>query len=181
MYKLLLWADTSGTGQIEEIARNFGVDWPQLMSQIISFCIVCALLWRFAYRPVLAMLDERRRLIAEGLANAEKIKADLARTDAHRQEVLAQINAQATKLFEKAHAEAARVQQEETEKAVAAAEQIVVKAREAAERDHARMLADLKREVGRLVVETTAAVAGKILTPEDQHRLDEETARQLAG
>jgi F-type H+-transporting ATPase subunit b len=181
MNMLLLLADTGGGGQIEQIARTFGVDWPQLIAQIISFCIVCALLYRFAYRPVLAMLEERRRLIAEGLANAEKIKADLARTDAHRQEVMAQINAQATRLIDEARAAAARVQQQETQKAIAAAQQITVEAREAAKRDHDRMLAELKREVGRLIVQTTAAVTGKVLTPEDQQRLDEETATQLAG
>jgi F-type H+-transporting ATPase subunit b len=49
------------------------------------------------------------------------------------------------------------VQEQETQKAIATAEQIVTKAREAAAAEHARMLADLKREIGRLVVETTAA------------------------
>ena len=179
MNALVLLADASGGGQIEQIARTFGVDWPHLIAQIISFCIVCALLYRFAYRPVLAMLEERRQQIAEGLANAEKIKAELARTEAQRQEMLAQANAQATKLIEEARAAAARVQEQETQKAIAAAEQIMVKAREAAEQDHDRMLAELKREVGRLVVQTTATVTGKILTPEDQRRLAEETAKQL--
>jgi F-type H+-transporting ATPase subunit b len=42
------------------------------------------------------------------------------------------------------------------------------------------MLADVKHEVGRLVVQTTAKVAGKVLTPEDHRRLAEETARQLS-
>ena len=43
------------------------------------------------------------------------------------------------------------------------------------------MLAELRREVGRLVVQTTAAVIGKVLTPDDQRRLAEETARQLTA
>jgi len=43
------------------------------------------------------------------------------------------------------------------------------------------MLAELKQEVGRLVVQTTSAVTGKILTKEDQRRLAEETAEQLAA
>ena len=51
---------------------------------------------------------------------------------------------------------------------------------EAAERDRVRMLAELRREVGRLVVQTTATVTGKILTAEDHRRLAEETASQLA-
>ena len=125
------------------------------------------------------MLESRRQQIAEGLANTEKIKAELARTEAQRQEAMLQAGAQATKLIEEARAAAAHVQAEETQKAIAAAEQVIVKAREAAAQDHARMLAELKREVGRLVVETTAAVTGKILTAEDQRRLAEDTAKQL--
>jgi F-type H+-transporting ATPase subunit b len=157
------------------------VDWPHLTAQIISFCIVCALLHRFAYRPVLAMLEERRKRIAEGLANAEKIKAEVVETEARRQKMLEQVGAQATELIEEARTAAARFQQEETRKAIAAAHQMMLSASEAAKREHDRMLAELKREIGRLVVETTAAVAGKVLTPEDQRRLAEDTARQFTS
>jgi F-type H+-transporting ATPase subunit b len=175
----ILLAQAGVGGQVEQIANTFGVDWSHLIAQIISFCIVCVLLYLFAYKRVLAMLEERRQRIAEGLENAEKIKAELARTEAQRLEVLSQANSQANKLIEEARAAAARVQEQETQKAIAAAEQIIVKAREAAAADHARMLAELRREVGRLVVQTTATVTGKILTPDDQRRLAEETARQL--
>jgi len=180
MNGFILLAAAESEGQIQEIARTFGVDWAHLFAQIVSFGIVCALLYKFAYRRVLEMLDQRRKQIAESLANAEKIKAELARTEAQRQEAMAQVNAQATKLIEEARAAAARVQKEETQKAIAAAEQIIAKAREAAAADHARMLAELKREVGRLVVQTTATVTGKILTQEDQRRLAEETAKAVA-
>ncbi len=160
---------------------HLGVDWPHFIAQIISFLVVAGLLYKFAYKPILKVLEERRQRIADSLANAEKIKAELARTEAARQEVLNQTNLQANKLIEEARAAAARVQEQETQKAIAAAEQIIAKAREAAAQDHARMMAELKREVGRLVVETTAKVTGKILTVEDQQRLAEETNRQLAA
>ena len=179
MIALVLLAEAEANGQIEQIARTFGVDWVHLIAQMISFAIVCLLLYRFAYRPILKVLGERRQLIAEGLANAEKIKAELAETEARRQEVMARASAQASQLIEEARAAAALLQAHETQKAIAAAEQIMLKAREAAAQEHARELAELKREVGRLVVETTAAVTGKILTAEDQRRLAEETARQL--
>src|SRR5215469_14766860 len=180
MNAFLLLAEAGTGNPVADIAKTFGVDWPHLISQIISFGIVCALLYKFAYRRVLAMLEQRRQQIAEGLANADKIKAELARTEAQRQETMAQANAQATKLIEEGRAAAARVQEQETQKAIAAAEDIIAKAREAATRDHASMLTDLKREVGRLVLQTTATVTGKILTPEDQRRLAEETAKAVA-
>jgi len=181
MNGLIMLAQAGGGGQVQEIARTFGVDWAHLIAQIISFGIVCFLLHRFAYRPVLAMLESRRKEIAQGLANAEEIKAELARTATQRQEVMTQANTQATKLIEQARAAAARVQEQETQKAIAAAETIIAKAREATAQDHARMLAELKREVGRLVVLTTGAVTGKVLTPDDQRRLAEETARVVAA
>jgi F-type H+-transporting ATPase subunit b len=167
--------------QAQVIATTFGVDWAHLLAQIVSFCIVCFILFLFAYRPVLAMLEVRRQQIALGVANEERIRAELARTEAQRQEVMAQANAQATKFIEEARAAAARLHEQESQKAIAAAEDVVSKARDAAARDHERMLSELKREVGRLVVQTTAAVTGKILTSEDQRRLVEETAKQVAA
>ena len=47
-------------GEIEDDRRTFGVDWPHLLAQIISFGIVCAVLYRLAYEPVLKMLEARR-------------------------------------------------------------------------------------------------------------------------
>lgn len=181
MHVAAMLVTASGGGQIEEIARTFGVDWTHLMAQMISFCIVCILLQRFAYKPVLKILEERRQQIAQGKANAEQIKAELSRTETQRKEMLDQANVQAHKLIEGARAAAARVQEEETQKALAAAEQVMVKAREASVQERTRMLAQLKREFGRLLVETTATVTGRILTPEDQQRLAEETASQLTA
>ena len=180
MNALAFLADPDSGGQIQQLANTFGVDWPHLISQIISFSIVCILLQRFAYKPILKMLEVRRQQIAQGLADTEKIRAELAQTEAQRQQVMLQANAQATRLIEEARAAAARVQQQEIQKAVAAGEQILIKSREAAAQEHARMLLDLKREVGYLVVQTTATVTGKILTQEDQRRMAEETVKQLA-
>jgi F-type H+-transporting ATPase subunit b len=183
MNHFVMLADMAGdlAATARSTGKTFAVDAPHLISQAISFCIVAVLLAVFAYRPVLKILAERRQRIADGLANADKIKTELARTEASRQEVLNQANIQANKLIEEARAAAARVQEQETQKAIATAEQIIAKAREAAAADHDRMLTDLRREVGRLVVDTTTKVTGKILTPEDQKRLADETSRQLAA
>jgi len=179
-----LWAAADSGGLLDsarEVGEQFGVDWPHFLAQCLSFGLVALLLHRFAYRPILQVLEERKRRIAEGLANAEKIRAELAKTESARQEALAQANAQADHLIEEARAAAARVLEQETQKAVATANQILAKAKEAGDAELARMKLELRREMGRLVVETTAKVTGKILTPEDHRRLVEETNQQLAA
>jgi F-type H+-transporting ATPase subunit b len=179
--ELILLAQSGSGGQIEQIAQKFGVDWSHLIAQSISFCIVAVLLYRFAYGPVLTMLEERRKRIAEGLAAAEKNKAQLSETEAQRQQVIAEATDQANRLIDEARNSAARIREQKVQEAAAEAEQIVAKAREQAARDHDRMLADLKRELGRLVMDTTAVVSGKVLSSEDQQRLAEATAEQLSA
>jgi len=161
--------------------HRLGVGWPELIGQLICFAIIFFFLKMFAFKPIQALLEQRKQRIDEAITNADKIKDELAKTEAARQEILNQAATQANKLIEEARAAAARVQEQETQKAISQAEQIIAKAREASAADHARMLAELKREVGTLVVKTTAAVTGKILTPEDQRRLAEETRQRLAA
>jgi F-type H+-transporting ATPase subunit b len=161
--------------------NELGIFWKGLITQLISFSIVFFVLWKFAYKPIFAMLQLRREKIAESLANADRIKAELAQTEADRRKILAEAGDRADQLIDEARAAAARVREMETQKAAAAAEQIVAKAREVAAQERLQMLTELKREVGRLVVQTTTTVTGKILTPEDQKRLAEETEKQLAA
>jgi len=177
---LMLQQETGG-GPVGKIAQPFGVDWPHLTAQFLSFAIVCGVLYWFAYRPVLQMLEARRQQIAVGLANTEKINAALANIESQRQSVMAEAQAQSAKLIADAREIAKRLQEQESQRSIAAAEQILQKAREASDQEHARMFAELKREVGRLVVQTTTAVVGKVLTPDDERRLAEETARHLAA
>src|SRR5262249_62091826 len=92
MNALILLAQAGAGGPVQEIARTFGVDWPHLIAQMISFGIVCILLHRFAYRPVLAMLEKRRAENSPGRANTDKIKAEMAKTETARQTVPAQAN-----------------------------------------------------------------------------------------
>jgi len=168
-------------GIIGDTAQAFGVDWPHFLAQLLSFGIVAGCLYFFAYKPILKTLDARKERIAESVENAEKIKAELAKAEQSRKEILTQANQQAAALIEEARAAAAKVLETESQKAIATANQIITKAREANEAELARMKAELRREVGRLVVQTTARVAGKVLTADDHQRLAEATSKELAA
>lgn len=172
-------------GGLTEIARStgetFGFNLWMFLSQVISFVIVALLLKRFAYKPILTILEERRQRISEGLLNAEKIKQQLAEAEQRYQEILAKANGEAQKMIDEARASAGVIAERKQQEAIVAAEQIMAKAREASALEHERTMSQLKRELGRLVIDTTAKVTGKVLTPEDQRRLQEEASRQVAS
>jgi F-type H+-transporting ATPase subunit b len=161
--------------------HQFGVYWPNLIAQVVLFAIVYWVLKRYAFKPVIAMLEERRRRIEEGQLNAEKIKKQLAEAQAKYEEILAKANAEAQRLIEEVRASGDRLAEQKRQEAITAAEQITLKAQEAMALERERIMAELKQELGRLVVDTTVRVTGKVLTPQDHQRINEETARQMAA
>ena len=165
---------------LHDMADTFGWNWQLFLSQVVSFCIVAFLLRQFAYKPILAVLDDRRRKIEEGQLNAEKIRKELAEAEKRYQEIVAKANADAQRMIDEARASSSHLAERKQQEAITAAEQILAKAKEAAALEHERQMQTLKRELGRLVIDTTAKVTGKVLTAEDQKRLQEEAARQVA-
>ena len=179
----MILAEASGgiLASARDTADQFGWNWKLFLSQVISFTIVALLLRRFAYKPILNVLEQRRQQIAEGQANAEKIKKQLAEAEQRHAEILAKANVAAQKMIDEARESSAHIAERKEQEAIASAEQILAKAREASAIEHERTMMELKRELGRLVVNTTAKVTGKVLTPDDQRRLQDEASRQIAS
>jgi len=182
MNSLALLAAAAPSGNpVADIAHQFGVNWQLLISQIILFVIVALALKKFAYGPILEMLEQRRTRIAESLANADKIKSELANAQAKTQELIGQASQQATKIIEEARAAAAKVAEAERQKAIADAASIIAKAKQANDAELARMKGELRQEFGRLVVAAASRATGDILNADQKGRLADNAVRQLAA
>lgn len=166
---------------ITQIFSNFGVTWPKFIAQVILFLVVYWVLNKYAFGPILKMLNERRRRIEEGQHNAERIKKQLAEAELRYQEVLRKANEQATRLLEEARTSSDAISQKQLQQAIKDAEGIIAKAQDTIVQERNKMIYEVKKEMVGLVVNTTAKVVGKVLTPEDQKRLSEETVKQLAA
>ena len=174
-------AAAKDAGALEQIKQTFGLNGWGLLSQIISFSLVAFLLHRFAYKPILAVLEARRQTIADSLKNAAQIKTQLADAQKVAEEIRSKANVEAAKFIEDARIAAKQISERESQRAVQQAAEIVQKAREAGEAEQRRLMAELKKELSRLVVDTTAKVTGKILTAADQQKITAEASRELAA
>lgn len=163
------------------ILQMFGIDLPKFVAQCIIFLVAFFVLNKYAYGPIIKILEERRKRIEEGQLNAERIKKQLAEAELRYQEILRKANEQGAKLIEESRISNEILTQKQLQNAIKEAEGIVSKAKESIEIEHNKMVAEVKRDMLNLVVETTAKVTGKVLTPEDQKRLSDETAKQLAA
>ena len=181
LFSILANAAVPTGNPLVDIPQQFGLNAWGFFCQVVSFCIVAFVLVKFAYNPILAVLEERRKRIAEGLENAAKIQGQLADAQKTAEEIRNKANADATKFIEDARAAAKQISERENQRAVQQAAEIVAKAREAGEAEQRRLMAELKKELSRLVVDTTARVTGKILTAADQKRITDEANKELAA
>ena len=166
---------------LDQIGSSFGVTWPKFIAQLVLFLIAYFVLSRYAFGPIMKILEERRKRIEEGQLNAEKIKKQLAEAELRYQEVLRKANDDAQILLEESRKNNEAFSQREMEKAVKESAAIVERARHEITSERNRMVDEVKRGMVSLVVKTTAKVAGKVLSPEDQKRLSEEAAKDLAA
>lgn len=166
---------------LTSLFEHFGVTWPKFIAQCILFLFVYWALNKFAFGPIVTVLAERRRRIAEAQDNAEKIKTQLAEAEARYNEVLAKADLEAKSLIDEARSSAEAVREKRVQEAIAEAEGVIRKAHEVIAQDRRKMEAEVKSAMVNLVTATASKVTGKILTDDDQKRLNEETIKEIAA
>lgn len=167
--------------RIQELMHTFGIDLPYLVSQIVSFGVVAFLLYKFAFKPVLATMDDRNGKIADGLRYADEMKAKLADAEKQHAETLKKAALDAQKLIEEARASAKTLIDRETAQATEKTQQMIAKAEQAIDLERKKMIADVREEISRLVALTAQRVLSRELGAEEKKRYTESAARELTS
>lgn len=172
-------AAPSSGNPIENIVKTFQVEWPLLIAQVLNVVVVLFVLNKFAFGPILKMLEERRARIISGEEKIKLIERQLADSVETTAAAITKANDDAVRMVTEAKQGAATFTEQKAQEAIASAQQILAKAEAAAKADRERLVADLKSEFGRLVALTTSQVTGKVLTADDQKRINEEALAKV--
>ena len=154
---------------------------PFFIAQVVNFFLVILVLKKFAFGPIQAMLEERKTRISDGEEKIAAIEKQMAESEKRVAEKLDEANADAQRMIEEAKESAAKIGEQENQKAIASAQNILAKAEESARAERAHMKAEIKAEFGKLVTAATSQVAGKVLTDDDQRRINEESMTTLSN
>jgi F-type H+-transporting ATPase subunit b len=179
-FPILLAQAAVSSGGVTKILDDFGIRGPFLLAQIINFAIVAFLLWKFAFKPILATIDKRQHEIDAGLKYAEASEAKLR---AAQQASVAQIREAQVKgqqLIAEARKAAKEFHDKQQKEALEKANALIQRAQEAIELEKRKMLADVRVEIARLVVSTTQRVLSRELSEAERARYNETAARELA-
>lgn len=158
--------------------EKLGINVTWLLAQLINFGLLLFILSRFAYKPVLGMLNARKQKIQESLEYADKVKQDAAAQQKEFEKKLEETRRET----QAATAAAAQVGEKEREVIVAQARdearKLVEQAREQIAYEQKQMLSDLREEVIRLSMLATHKVVSTSLDENAQRKLVSEFLAQ---
>ncbi len=148
-----------------------------LVWTLLAFIIVFLILKKFAWKPILSSLKERETGIADAIASADKIKAEMAQLKNENEALLQKAREERAQLIKEAKDTADKMVAEAKNKAKSEYDRILADAQLAIEQQKNAAITDVKNQVGNLVVE----VAEKVLRKElNDKSAQENYIKQLA-
>ena len=148
-----------------------GFHWPSLIAYLLNFTILLIVLTKFAYKPILKILDERSSNIKDSLELADKVREESAQQQAQLDDQLVEARKQGQAIIEDARSAAEKLCDQEREKSKKEAEEFLVKAKNDIERERDSAMDELRSNFGGLAV----SAAEQII----QRSLDENTHKDI--
>jgi F-type H+-transporting ATPase subunit b len=136
---------------MEELIHKLGIDWKILIAQMINFGLVVFVLWKFAYKPIIAMLEQRTAKIEGGVKNAERVEQELKDIMVRRDEELKKARQESQAIVEQARRDGEGLRAELRQAAETEAQKILTQTRQSMAAEKDQMMQEAKGELAVMV------------------------------
>ena len=147
---------------MSDMLTKLGIDWRLFLAQLVNFLVLFLVLRFFAWKPLLASLEERRNKVKQGVADADAAAQKLKDIEREREETLFKTRAEAMRIVEKAEERASSLKDEKLRLAKTEIEQQITEAKEMIKGERAASFDALKQDVAKLVTEATGKVVNQM-------------------
>lgn len=158
-------------GAISSLTQGVGLYWQQFLWQLAAFIILLVILWRFLYRPILRVLDERANRVRNSMETAERVQREMAEMEERSREALEDARRQAQVIISQAQQAANNIQVNAQESAREQANQIVASAQDEIDKARVNAMEDLRRQVADLAISAASRVVRRELDPQTHYQL----------
>ncbi|OGG19906.1 ATP synthase F0 subunit B [Candidatus Gottesmanbacteria bacterium RIFCSPHIGHO2_02_FULL_40_13] len=160
---------------------KIGVEPVALLTQIINFLLMVLILSKILYKPILKMLDERKKKIEEGLKYTEKMQLEMEKLEIKKTEVLDKAREEVKKIIEEGKKAGKSVEADIIKSAHEEAKHIIESGNKEIDSEKAKMLKALHRETVDVSVKMAEKILKDVLSQEDQRSIIDKKLKQIAG
>ena len=150
-----------------------------LLGQTLAFVIFVAICWKYVWPPIIAIMEEREKRIADGLEAAKKADDSLEEAQLAFDQEMNKAKAEAAEILEKANSRASQIVNDATEKAEVEAEKILSSASKTIENDVNKAKEELRQKMSELIIDTSEKILGNEISPDKHQELLKKAASEL--
>ena len=150
-----------------------------LLGQTVAFVIFVAICWQYIWPPIIAIMEEREKRIADGLEAAKKADDSLEEAQLAFDQEMNKAKVEAAEILEKANVRASQIVVDATTKAETEAEKILISASKTIENDVNKAKEQLKQKMSELIIKTSEKILGEEITPDKHQDLLKKAASEL--
>ena len=150
-----------------------------LLGQTLAFVIFVAICWKYVWPPIIAIMEEREKRIADGLEAAKKADDSFEEAQLAFDQEIKKAKAGAAEILEKANSRASQIVNDATEKAEAEAEKILTSASKTIENDVNKAKEELRQKMSELIIDTSEKILGDEISPDKHQELLKKAASEL--
>ena len=162
---------------MSELLSKLGIDWKLLIAQIVNFLVLLFVLYKFAYGPILGMLEKRQKKIERGLKEADLARKYLAESEEKQKEILRKAREEGKQIVEKAYIQAEKSKKEIAEESKKQAEKTIAEAKLEIVREKEKTVREIKSEIGSLVALAAEKVIGEKVDKDKDKELIEKSLK----
>lgn len=149
--------------------EQLGIEPKLLFAQIVNFTIIVVVLSKLLYKPILSILDKRKKEIEEALAITEKMRKEEEKLASKKESTMTGARQEAQALIEDARKQAKEVEKDLLDKAHKDASDIIAKAKTESARMKEELALDVKRQAVELATSMTKRLLSEALGKREQH------------
>ena len=150
-----------------------------LLGQTVAFVIFIAICWKYVWPPIIAIMEEREKRIADGLEAAKKANDSLEEAQLAFDQEMNKAKTEAAEILEKANTRASQIVSDATTKAETEAEKILTSASKTIDNDVNKAKEELRHKMSELIIETSEKILGEEITPDKHQELLAKAASEL--
>ncbi len=162
-----------------ELLEALGINLKILFAQLFNFAILFFVLWRFAYKPIMKVLRERREKVAQGVKDAEKAGNKLEEAKDKEKAVISEAKKEAINIIDEAKERAEKKKQVILDRAKEEVGEVINAEKKKIQQEKADTLKSIKADISDLVVLAVEKVMQKKLDSKEDQVIIKETIKEL--
>jgi F-type H+-transporting ATPase subunit b len=164
---------------VSELFSKLGIDWKLLIANTITFFIVLWVLRKFAFRPIMDVLEKRQKTVNDGLSAAQRSSEELAAIQEDKKEVLKAAKSEALAIVNEAKKQGEAMKAKLAADAQAEAAATLEKTKKLLERERESMVQAAKTELADLVISASEKVIGATMDTKMKNAMAKEAVQAL--